>query len=192
MFGLKISWMDFHVLETILWPLQEYMSLPHPFSTNMGKVDIRKVKADQQILLPPCMPSPLSLVSNLEEKASGFCIDLFGNRYFIFLNSKLNGKVLGIELKQCLLWAQVSNFNLFKVGYYPVLPLAVIAFTVVHCLLLYILYCILVLYIRYTNGQSFGLGAISWPNVPSFKLSTCFLFMISGMDSHFVRQRGRF
>ena len=60
-----------------------------------------------------------------------------------FLNSKLNEKVLGIELKQCLLLAQVRNFNLVKFGYYPILPLAVIAFKVVHCLLLYINYCIL-------------------------------------------------
>ena len=86
------------------------------------------------------MPCPLSLVSNLEVETSGCCIDLFGNRYFIFLNSKLNGKVLGIELKQCPLWAQVSNFNLFKVGYYPLLPLAAIVFKVVHCLLLYLLH----------------------------------------------------
>ena len=69
-------------------------------------------------------------------------------------------KVLEIELKLCLLWAQVSNFNLVKVGYYPLalLPLAVIAFKVVHCLLIYIMYCILVLYIRYTNVQACGLG----------------------------------
>ena len=53
-------------------------------------------------------------------------------------------KVLGNELKQCLLWAQVSNFNLAKVGYYPLalMLLAVIAFKVVHCLLLYVIYCI--------------------------------------------------
>ena len=72
-------------------------------------------------------------------------------------------KVLGIELKQCLLWAQVSNFNLVKVGYYPLalLPLAAVAFKVVHCLLIYIIYCILVLYIRYTNVQSYGLGGHS-------------------------------
>ena len=32
------KFMDFHGLETILWPLQEYMSLPHPpFLPNMGK-----------------------------------------------------------------------------------------------------------------------------------------------------------
>ena len=74
-----------------------------------------------------------------------------------FLNSKLNGKVLRIDLKQCLLWGQVSNFNLVEVGYYPILSLAVIACKVVHCLLLYIIYCILVLYIRYTNVQSYGL-----------------------------------
>ena len=60
-----------------------------------------------------------------------------------FLNSELNGKELRIELKQHLLWAQISNFNLAKVGYCLILPLAVIAFQVVHCLLLYIIYCIL-------------------------------------------------
>ena len=109
-----------------------------------------------------------------------------------YLNSKLNGKVLRIELKWCLLLAQVSSFNLVKVGYYPILHLAVIAFKVVYFLLLYFIYCVLELYIRYTNVQSCGLGAIAWPNVPWFKLSTCFLFMICGMDSHFVRQRGRF
>ena len=57
------------------------------------------------------------------------------------LNSKLYEKVFRIELKQCPLWAQVSNFNLVKAGYYPLLPLAVIAFKVVHCPLLYIIYC---------------------------------------------------
>ena len=73
------------------------------------------------------------------------------------------GKVLGIALKQHLLWAQVSNFNLVKVSYDPLalLPLAAIAFKVVHCLLLYIIYCILVLYIKYTNVQSYGLGGHS-------------------------------
>ena len=68
-------------------------------------------------------------------------------------------KVLGTELKQCFLCAQVSNFKLVKVGYYPLalLPLAAIAFKAVHCLLIYIIDCILVLYIRYTNVQSYGL-----------------------------------
>ena len=68
-------------------------------------------------------------------------------------------KVLGIELKQCLLWAQVSNFNLVNVGYYPLalLPLPAIAFKVVHCPLLYVIYCILVLYIRYASVQSYCL-----------------------------------
>ena len=89
------------------------------------------------------MPCPLSLISNLEEEAPECCVDLFCNRYFIFLNSKLNEKVLRIEQKQCLLLAQVSNFNLVKVGYYPILSLATVAFKVVHCLLLYIIYCIL-------------------------------------------------
>ena len=88
------------------------------------------------------MSCPLSLVSNLEEEASGCCVNLFG-KIIYFLNSKLNGKVFRIELKQCLLLAQVNNFNLVKVGYYPILPLAVIAFQVVHSLLLYIIYCIL-------------------------------------------------
>ena len=91
----------------------------------------------------PCR-SPLSLVSNLEEETSGCCIDLFGYRYFIFLNSKLNKKVLAIELKQCLLWAQASNFNLVKVGYYHLLPLVVIPYKVVHCLLLYLLHICIV------------------------------------------------
>ena len=134
------------------------------------------------------MPCPLSLVSNLEEEASGCCFDLFGNRCFIFFNSKLNEKVLRIELKQCLLWALVRNFNLVKVGYYPILPLAVIAFKVVHCLLLYIIYCIFGTPMLNDMAQ----GTIAWPNVPYFQLSTWFLFMICGMDSHFVRQRGRF
>ena len=106
----------------------------------MGKMDIRK---GDQLALLACMPCPLSLVSDLEEETSGCCIDLFGNKYFIFLNSKLNGKVLGIELKHCLQWPQVSSFNLVKVGYYSLLPLAAVAFKVVHCLLLYINYCIL-------------------------------------------------
>ena len=52
-----------------------------------------------------------------------------------FLNSKLNERVFRIKLEQCLLWAQVSNFILVKVGYYPILPLAAIALKVVHCLL---------------------------------------------------------
>ena len=64
-------------------------------------------------------------------------------------------KTFQIHLKQCLLWAQVSNFNLVKDGYYPLalLPLAAIAFKVVHCLLIYVIYCILVLY---TNVQSYA------------------------------------
>ena len=45
-------------------------------------------------------------------------------------------KTFGIQLKQCLLWAEVGNLNLVKVGYYPLLPLAALAFKVVHCLLL--------------------------------------------------------
>ena len=56
----------------------------------------------------------------------------------------------GIQLKQCLPWAQVGNFNLVKVGYYPLLPLAVLAFKVVHCLLLSIV-IYYVLYIKFTN-----------------------------------------
>ena len=67
-------------------------------------------------------------------------------------------KPCGIQLKQCLLWEQVSNFNLVKVGYYPLLPLAMLAFKVVYCLLIFIIYCILVLYIRNTNVQSYGIG----------------------------------
>ena len=71
-------------------------------------------------------------------------------------------KLLGIELKRCLLWTEVSNFNLVKVGYYPLalLPLAVIAFKVVHCLLLYVICCILILHIRYASVQSYGLGGL--------------------------------
>ena len=65
-------------------------------------------------------------------------------------------KIFGIQLKECLLWAQVSNFNLVQVGYYPLLALAVLAFKVVHCLLLYI-----ILYIRYSIVQSYGLGGHS-------------------------------
>ena len=49
--------------------------------------------------------------------------------------------MLRIQLKQCLLGAQVSN--LVKVGYYPILPLAALAFKVVNYLMLYIIYCIL-------------------------------------------------
>ena len=55
-------------------------------------------------------------------------------------------KMFGIQLKQCLLWAQVSSFNLVKVSYYPLLPLAALAFKVVHCLLLYILYIVYYVY----------------------------------------------
>ena len=68
----------------------------------------------------------------------------------------MKNKTFGIQLKQCLLWALVSNFNLVKVGYNTLLPLAVLAFKVVHCLLLYI-----ILYIRYTSVQSYGLGGHS-------------------------------
>ena len=70
-------------------------------------------------------------------------------------------KMFEIQLKQCLLWAQISNFTFVTVGYYPLLPLAVIAFKVVHCLLIYVSNCVLVLYIRYTNVQSYGLGGHS-------------------------------
>ena len=68
--------------------------------------------------------------------------------------------MFGIQLKQCLLWAHVSTFNLVKVGYYPLLPLAVLAFKVFHCLLLPVVIYYL-LYIRYTNVQSYGLGGHS-------------------------------
>ena len=46
------------------------------------------------------------------------------------------GKTFGIQLKQCLLWAQVSKFTFVKVGYYALLPLAALAFKFIHCLLL--------------------------------------------------------
>ena len=52
-------------------------------STKYGKMDIRKVKADQLTLLV-CLPHTLSLVS-MEEEASKICVELFGNIYFIYL-----------------------------------------------------------------------------------------------------------
>ena len=54
------------------------------------KVDIRKVKADQLTLLPPCM-YVLSPQSGLKfgEEALGCYVDLFGNRYFIFFKFKI-------------------------------------------------------------------------------------------------------
>ena len=102
-------------------------------------MDIRKVKADQLILLA-CLPCILSLVSNLEEEASGIYVELSGNICFIHFSSKLNGKTFGIQLKQCLLWAQVSNFNLLKVGYYPVLPLAAVYLCLLSIVIYFIVY----------------------------------------------------
>ena len=129
----------FHGLEIILWPLLEYMHLPHPLFYQIWIImDIRKVKTDQLTLLV-CMPCP-SVWSQIWKRKHQECILAFFAIDFYKINSKLNVKVLGIEVKQCLLWAQVSNFNLVKVGYYPLLPLAAIAFKVLHCLLLYILY----------------------------------------------------
>ena len=135
MCGWKFPW----VRDYFMASARVYVpAIPH-FLPIWIKMDIRKVKVDQLTLLA-CIPCSLSLVTNLEEEASVICIGLFGHRYFIKINWKINGKMLGFELKQCLLWAQVSNFNLVKVGSYPLLPLAVIAFKVVHCLLLYLLY----------------------------------------------------
>ena len=54
--------------------------------------------------------------------------------------------------------------------YYPKLHLHLNLFIVYNCLLSFI-----ILYIRYTNAQSYGMGGIERPNVPCFKLSTCFL-----------------
>ena len=54
-------------------------------------MDIRKVKADQLTLLA-CLSCTISLVSNSEVEASRMCVELFGNIYFIYFNSKLNGK----------------------------------------------------------------------------------------------------
>ena len=62
------------------------------------------------------------------------------------------GKMLGIQLKQCLLWAHKF----------------------IHCQLF--LGSFIIMYIRYTNVQSYCVGAIAWPYVPCFKLSTCFLW----------------
>ena len=45
---------------------------------------------------------------------------------------------------------------LVKVGYYLLLPLAALAFKFIHCLLSFI-----ILYIRYTNVPSYGLGGHS-------------------------------
>ena len=92
------------------------------------KVDIRKGQGWSADPLPSffaCMPCPLSLVSNLEEEASGCCaLTFLAIDILYFLTSKLNEKVLRIELKWCLLWAQVSNFNLVKVGYYSHIALS--------------------------------------------------------------------
>ena len=74
--------MNFQGLDTILWPLGVYDPDTPLHLPNMGKMDIRKVKADQLTLLA-CMPYTLSLVSNLEEETSGICVGLFGHRYFI-------------------------------------------------------------------------------------------------------------
>ena len=68
--------MNFHGLETILWPLIVYKPDTLPFLPNMGKMNIRKVKVDQLTLLV-CMSYTLSLVSNLEEETSGICVGLF-------------------------------------------------------------------------------------------------------------------
>ena len=48
----------------------------------MGKMDIKKVKADQLILFE-CMHYTLSLVSNLEGGKSEICVGIFGHIYFI-------------------------------------------------------------------------------------------------------------
>ena len=74
--------MNFQGLDTILWPLRVYEPDQPPLSTKHGKMDIRKVKADQLTLLA-CMPYTLCLVSNLEEETSEVCVGHFGTRYFI-------------------------------------------------------------------------------------------------------------
>ena len=80
---MEIS-MNFHGLETILWPLRAY---EHDTPLNIHiwkKMDIQKVKVDHLTLLA-CLPSTLSLVSNLEVKAPKICAEPFGNAYLIKL-----------------------------------------------------------------------------------------------------------
>ena len=110
-----------------------------PFLPNMGKSGHQEGQgwsADPPLAcLVPSVWSQIWKRKHQDAVLTFLTIDIL-----YFSNSKLNGKVLGIKLKQCLLWAQLSNFNLVKVGYYPLLPLAAIAFKVVHCLFLYLLY----------------------------------------------------
>ena len=73
-------------------------------------MDIRKVKVDHLALLA-CLPYTLSLVSILEVKVPEICAECFGNVYFTKFSQYELGKIFGIQLKQCLMWAQVNSFT---------------------------------------------------------------------------------
>ena len=107
-------------------------------------MDIGKVKVDQINLLA-CLPYTLSLVSNLEVKAPKICAELFGNVYFIQV----------IQIKWENIWNSdetVSSvgtgkqfYILLRLAITPYYPLATLAFTFIHCLLL----SIVIYYIGY-------------------------------------------
>ena len=102
-------------------------------------------------------------------------VSLFGKIYIPNLFKNKMEKHVETE-KQCLLWAQVSNFTFFvKFGYYPLLSLAALTFylmsIVVYC---HLLYCLLG--IPMFNHMAYS--AIAWPNVPCTKLSHCLLTVI--------------
>ena len=68
------------------------MSMTYPLKYHIWKkMDIWKVKVGQLTVLA-CLPCTLSLVSNLEVETSKIYVELFGNIYFMKINSKLNGK----------------------------------------------------------------------------------------------------
>ena len=75
---------NFHGSETVFWPLRVYEhDIPLIYHI-WKKMDIRKVKVDHLTLLVS-LPGTLNLVSKLEVEASGFCVEFYGNIYFIYL-----------------------------------------------------------------------------------------------------------
>ena len=101
-------------------------------------MSIWKVKVDHLTTLPN-HPYPSILAWGLEVEGPKIYDACSGNIYFTIINWKeWKNKMLEMQLKQWLLWAQVSEltFIFVKVGYYPLLPLACTSIE----LLLYIVY----------------------------------------------------
>ena len=117
------------------------------------KMDIRKVKVDHLTLLA-CLPLSLGLVCSLVEEATRIYAGLFGN-IFIQIKWTKHLKPAG----NCYSLGTGKQFYiLLRLGYYPLLSLAVLAFKFIHCLLL----SIVIYYIVYWVHQC----SIIWPSGP--------------------------